>query len=145
MCIGRKLHTVGIVIVIGTAVSSCAHQGTAAAPTASQEMHHILTAFDQVGAVRFPLVRQGSVLPPEMEKPVSWYWQGPVDQAVRIVADRVGYAVDIPPDPDPPVISISEENTTMAGLLDEMAAAATDQAEIDIDVQSHTIRVKWNG
>ena len=108
-------------------------------------MHHILMAFDRAGAVRFPLVRPGSVLPPEMGQPVSWYWDGPVDQAVRLLAKRLGYAIAIPPNPHPPLIAIDQDDTTMGALLDEVAAAADGQAEIDVDVLHHVIEVQWNG
>lgn len=126
------------------ALSACAAHTTSPALSADQDMTHILSALDTTGAVRFPMVRDGSVLPAEMNRPVSWHWQGPLDQAVRLLAARAGYRTEIPAHTTTPVIRIDRDDTTLGRLFDEMAAASADVAGIEIDVPDHLVKVVWH-
>ena len=109
----------------------------------AQGMAHVLAALDTAGSVRFPMVRSGSVLPAELERPMSWHWQGPLDRAVRIMATRLNYTAIVPPANKVPLVNIDRSNSTAAGLLDELAAASDEQARIDVDVIHHTIQITW--
>lgn len=134
----------GVLLTTGLILSACAPHAPPPAPSVDQGMTHILSALDQTGAVRFPMVREGSVLPSEMNRPVSWHWEGPLDQGVRILAARAGYRTDIPSHTAPPVIRIDRDDTTLGGLFDELAAASASTARIEIDVPDHTIRILWH-
>ncbi|GBR20221.1 hypothetical protein AA105894_2504 [Asaia spathodeae NBRC 105894] len=110
----------------------------------AQDMGHVLRGFDKIGAMRFPMVRDGSVLPAELQRPMSWVWRGPVDQAVKILAERIGYRTVIADKPDAPTVTFSVDHGTAATILDEMASGLENRASIMIDVPQHLIRVDWH-
>lgn len=134
----------GFTLLMLSTLCACSRQGSLPVHTYDQDMNHIMSALDQIGAVRFPLVRAGSVLPAEMNRPVSWHWQGTLDKAVRLIADRIGYRFEIPPCSTPPIIVINQKATTFGDLLDEMATAASGRADIWVDIPNHVIRISWN-
>lgn len=127
-----------------TGLAACSGRPAPAAAPIAQDMGHVLRDFDDIGAVRFPMVRTGSVLPSELQRPMSWHWDGPVDQAVRILAARIGYAADTVGQPVAPVLHFDIEHGTAASILDEMAAALETRASIAVDVPHHLIRVAWH-
>ncbi|GBR41045.1 hypothetical protein AA3266_2738 [Gluconobacter kondonii NBRC 3266] len=79
-----------------------------------------------------------------MNRPVSWHWQGPLDEGIRLIARRVGYETEIPPCPAPPIIAVDQQATTFGRLLDEMASASSGHADIWVDIPHHVIRITWN-
>ncbi|GBQ91180.1 hypothetical protein AA0535_2230 [Asaia krungthepensis NRIC 0535] len=90
------------------------------------------------------MVRAGSVLPGELQRPMSWHWNGPVDRAVQILAARIGYAADVAGRSTAPIVIFDIERGTAASILDEMAAALENRASIAVDVPHHLIRVDWH-
>lgn len=138
----RSLSPISLFVLLS--ISACAPRESEPQPTVDQGMAHILNSFDQVGAVRFPMVRAGSVLPAEMNRPMSWHWSGPVDRAVLLIANRLGYQAEIPAASAVPTVRIDREDTTIGGLLDEIAAASAGRAVIEVDVPNHTLRVIWH-
>lgn len=133
----------GVPLILIAALTACAPEPPPVHPF-DQDMNHILGALDQTGAVRFPMVREGSVLPAEMNRPVNWRWQGPLDEGVRLVAKEAGYQVDIPACSTFPTITIDQSNATLGSLLDEMASASSQAAVISVDVPHHAIRITCN-
>ncbi|WP_215767227.1 DotD/TraH family lipoprotein [Gluconobacter cerinus] len=134
----------GLTLLLLSGLCACSEQTQPPVHPYDQNMNHILSALDQIGAVRFPLVRAGSVLPAEMNRPVRWQWQGPLDEGVRLIATQVGYQTDIPPCASPPIIEVDQKTTTLGRLLDEMAAASSGHADIWVDIPHHVIRISWN-
>lgn len=110
----------------------------------AQDMGHVLRGFDDIGAVRFPMVRAGSVLPSELQRPMSWHWNGPVDRAVRILASRIGYTADVVGQSTAPIVVFDIARGTAASILDDMAADLENRASIAVDVPHHLIRVDWH-
>ena len=132
--------------LLATALALAACSGHPAAPppttpTTAQEMSGLLETMDGLGQIRFPMVRPGSVLPAEMNRPMSWHWSGPLDDAVSILARRVGYAAVTPAPAHAITVRVDDDNTTAGRLFDHLAAGADPRAEIDIDVPRHTIRI----
>lgn len=125
-------------------LAGCAPPPPAPVRGIAQDMTAVLHSMDQMGQVRFPMVRPGSVLPAELRRPMAWRWTGRLDTAVRLIGERVGYTVVTPLTPTSPLISIDEPDSTAAGLLDALAAAAEPEARIDVDLLSHTIRISWH-
>ncbi|MBS1023070.1 DotD/TraH family lipoprotein [Gluconobacter kondonii] len=134
----------GLTLLLLSGLCACSEQPRPPVRPFDQDMNHILSALDQIGALRFPLVRAGSVLPAEMNRPVSWHWQGPLDEGIRLIARRVGYETEIPPCPAPPIIAVDQQATTFGRLLDEMASASSGHADIWVDIPHHVIRITWN-
>lgn len=122
----------------------CMTPPTPPAEPIAQDMGHVLRGLDTIGAMRFPMVRDGSVLPAELQRPMSWTWRGPVDQAVKILAERIGYGTVVADKPDVPPVAFSVDHGTAASILDEMASGLENRASITIDVPQHLIRVDWH-
>ncbi|MBB2156614.1 DotD/TraH family lipoprotein [Gluconacetobacter diazotrophicus] len=106
----------------------------------TQDMNLVLSALDAHAAVRFPMLRSGSVLPAEMNRPVDWHWSGHITDGVRLIATKVGYTAIVPERNDGPVVSIDRENVPIHSVLDELAAAAGTRMTIEVDIPSHVIR-----
>lgn len=116
------------------------------APPLSQQMATLLGSMDRIGLVRFPLVRPGSVLPAEFNRPVRWHWSGTLEQGVSEIARQVGYSAEVgDATGSGPAITISEDNATEATLLDELSAASNPTAEVDVDIPAHLIRIIRHG
>lgn len=133
-----------MVLATALALTACGERSAApqpTAPTMAQEMSGLLETMDGLGQIRFPMVRPGSVLPAEMNRPMSWHWSGSLDDAVRILARRVGYAAVTPAAAHTITVRVDDDHATAGRLFDHLAAAADPRAEIDIDVPLHTIRI----
>lgn len=134
----------GALLALAPALTACGGHRTAAppaTPTMAQEMSGLLETMDGLGQIRFPMARPGSVLPAEMNRPMSWHWSGRLDDGVRLLAGRVGYSVITPPAAHAITVRVDDDNTTAGRLFDHLAASADPRAEIDIDVPRHTIRI----
>jgi defect in organelle trafficking protein DotD len=145
----RRMTVVGVLAshiligIIAAPLVGCTRATPSARPI-TQDMRQVLSALDAHAAVRFPMVRAGSVLPAEMKRPVDWHWTGPADEAVRIIAARVGYSAVVPSPSHGPIVSIDRDDAPISSLLDEIASAAGERMSIEVDVVSHIIRVVWN-
>ncbi|NSL92691.1 DotD/TraH family lipoprotein [Acetobacter syzygii] len=90
------------------------------------------------------MLRPGSVLPSEMNRPMCWDWSGSVDDGIRQIARQVGYTVISPPLRGGRTISIHEDHATAGELINQIAAAANPYLNVDVDILNHTIRVTQN-
>ncbi|WP_025827350.1 DotD/TraH family lipoprotein [Acetobacter okinawensis] len=94
---------------------------------------------------RYPVRRPGSVLPAEMEKPVSWHWTGTLRDGLSMVAGQTGYHLIMDDTGPGPVVAIHETNATQASLIDELNLAAGPRYSVYIDVPTREIRVSYHG
>lgn len=94
-----------------------------------------------MGQVRFPMLRPGSVLPAEMNRPMRWDWTGSLDAGVRQIASMVGYKVLSTPVDHSPLVSIHRTHATAGELINELAAAGNPEWDVDVDTLHHTIRI----
>lgn len=124
-------------------LGACTHPENTkkARPSVSLEMSTLLSRMDTLGQVRFPMLRPGSVLPAEMNRPLRWEWTGTVDDGVRLIAQIVGYTVISSPVPNCPVVSIHQSQTTAGELINQLAAAGNPELDVDVDILHHTIRI----
>ncbi|NHO57456.1 DotD/TraH family lipoprotein [Acetobacter lambici] len=124
-------------------VGACQHQSEPPSlhQPISLEMSTLLGRMDTMGQVRFPMLRPGSVLPAEMNRPMRWDWTGSLDAGVREIAKMVGYKVLSPPIDHAPVVSIHQTHATAGELINELAAAGNPELDVDVDILHHTIRI----
>lgn len=139
----RTPHSTSALLASLLLLVSCQQRTQPEAPrqAPSLEMSTLLDRMDTLGQVRFPMLRPGSVLPAEMNRPLQWDWTGHLDDGVRLIARLVGYSVLSPPIPDSPIITIHQAHSTAGELLNQLAAAGNPDLEVDVDILHHSIRV----
>ncbi|MFT8828154.1 DotD/TraH family lipoprotein [Acetobacter syzygii] len=135
-----------IILLTSLPLGGCGHHSETlkSSPAFSLEMRSLLNRMDHIGQVRFPMLRPGSVLPSEMNRPMCWDWSGSVDDGIRQIARQVGYTVISPPLRGGRTISIHEDHATAGELINQIAAAANPYLNVDVDILNHTIRVTQN-
>ncbi|MFT8933147.1 MAG: DotD/TraH family lipoprotein [Acetobacter syzygii] len=131
-------------LILPLALAAC-HRPPPPQPTLGQQMATLDAQANVLAVTRYPVRRPGSVLPAELEKPVSWHWTGTLRDGLSHVASQIGYRLimdDIGPGP---VVAIHQTNTTQALLIDGLSLAAGPSYVVDINIPTHEIRVSRHG
>jgi len=83
------------------------------------------------------------VLPAELQQRVEFSWNGPLDGAVRKLADSIGYAVSVqaPDQPAPLPIAISTGPEEVFLVFKHLGEAAGAQATVQLDSLHHQVQV----
>lgn len=90
-----------------------------------------------------PSPRSGAVVPEELQRPIGFAWNGPLDDGVRKVAAEVGYRVEVsgPPQPQPLAITVPNVTTTLIGALTTLGNQAGTAATVRVDPINRRIEV----
>lgn len=131
------MRTILSLFLCVTAVG-CAPQPTAKPIT--QDYEDVVTRLQGLGTMRFPLDRPGAVVPAELNASFSWSWSGDLDEAVRALAERVGYQTEILGADQAVQISINAHGTAYS-LFRGLAAAAGDRADVVLNPRKHLVQV----
>ena len=95
------------------------------------------TPVASASAVAFPppTMRSGAVIPEELQRPIGFAWNGPLDDGVRKVAAEVGYRVEVsgPPQPQPLAVAVPNVATTLIGALTTLGNQAGSAATVRVD------------
>lgn len=89
----------------------------------------------------------GAVVPAELQKPIVWRWSGPLDQAAKALATKVGYAyADGSPDTPiaMPTVSVDVSGATVLDVLRSVGAQAGDRATLVVDPDRRIVQVRRN-
>lgn len=124
------------------ALAACHHPPPPQLPL-GQQMAILDAQANALAATRYPVRRPGSVLPAELERPVTWHWSGTLRDGLSQIARQIGYRLIM--DDTGPVVAIHETSATEASLIDELSVAAGPRYSVDIDVPTHEIRVSHHG
>ena len=124
------------------ALAACHHPPPPQIPF-GQQMAILDAQANALAATRYPVRRPGSVLPAELERPVTWHWSGTLRDGLSQIASQIGYRLIM--DDTGPVVAIHETTATEASLIDELSLAAGPRYSVDIDVPTHEIRVSHHG
>jgi defect-in-organelle-trafficking protein DotD len=124
------------------ALAACHHPPPPQIPF-GQQMAILDAQANALAATRYPVRRPGSVLPAELERPVTWHWSGTLRDGLGQIASQIGYRLIM--DDTGPVVAIHETTATEASLIDELSLAAGPRYSVDIDVPTHEIRVSHHG
>lgn len=84
-----------------------------------------------------------SRLPPDLARPVTIKWNGPVDGAIRAIAQQINYTV-LPSANNlatPPNILLDENGTPAAGLFEKIGAQVAQYATISVDPNKRTVQI----
>lgn len=141
-----SLRGVMLILPLSLALAACHHiPPPPVLPTLGQQMAILDAQANALAETRYPVRRPGSVLPAEMEKPVSWHWTGTLRDGLSMVAGQTGYHLIMDDTGPGPVVAIHETNATQASLIDELNLAAGPRYSVYIDVPTREIRVSYHG
>ncbi len=90
-----------------------------------------------------PAAESVPVMPGELQKVVTFTWQGPLDDGVRKLADSIGYtvAVSAPKEPAALPIAISTRPEQVFQVFQQLGEAAGASATVALDPLHHQVRV----
>lgn len=100
----------------------------------------------RMSATSRPYASGGAVVPPELQKPVSLTWSGPIDQAAKALADQVGYRfVSTGPTSPPVAVAIDAKNQPIVEMFRSLGSQAGTHATLTVDAENHQVEVRHNG
>jgi len=85
-----------------------------------------------------------TVLPAELQRPITWRWTGRLDEAAKALAERVGYAY-APPGPDAPampVVAVNVTDTPAIEVFRTLGTQAGTAATLVVDPEARIVQVK---
>ena len=90
-----------------------------------------------------PAQAQQSVTTAELNRPVSFAWNGPLDAGVKSLADQIGYHVTITgPSPGKPVaVAVKLSNVNVLATFEALGNAAGASATVLVDPDHHVVEV----
>lgn len=132
-------------LILPLALAACHRPPPPQHPTLGQQMATLDAQANALAETRYPVRRPGSVLPAELEKPVSWHWTGTLRNGLRQIASQIGYRLIMGDTGPGPVVAINQTNTTQARLIDALSLAAGPSYVVDINIPTHEIRVSRHG
>jgi defect-in-organelle-trafficking protein DotD len=82
------------------------------------------------------------VVPAELEKPVQFVWNGPLDAGVKKLANSIGYSVAVsgPQNPQPLIVAVNV-NGQVLGAFQALGTQAGAIATVAVDPLHHQIQV----
>ena len=83
------------------------------------------------------------VVAAELDRPVSFVWNGLLDDGVRTLADRVGYRMTVTaPNPSKPLsVAVNLFNDTALAAFQALGNAAGASATVIVDPDHHLVEV----
>lgn len=107
----------------------------------------LLRSFDRVDRAMAAMQtssRPGRVPPAELNKPIVWRWSGPMDQAAKAIAEKVGwsYAAPGPDAPPMPAVTVDANGTSVLDVLRSIGTQAGDRATLLVDPDRRIIQVQ---
>ena len=88
-----------------------------------------------------------SPVPPELRRPVTLDWIGPVETLAETLARHAGYrfAMTGSPPVRPAMVAITAEDTPLIEVLRDAGLQAGAAATLVVDAGSRTVRLDWSG
>jgi defect-in-organelle-trafficking protein DotD len=110
-----------------------------------QSFQHVEAEMGQLGTLRTGAL-QGQlpeVVPGELDKVVSFAWEGSLDGAVEKLAKEIGYAVEVkaPFNGKPLSIGISTGPQRVVDIFEAIGGAAGGNATVEVDPQHQRVQV----
>jgi defect-in-organelle-trafficking protein DotD len=89
-------------------------------------------------------VAQPAIVPGELNRPINFAWNGPLDQGVHKLADLVGYhmSVSAPQNGKPLVVSVQVSNVTALDAFRAIGNAVGAAATVVVDPQHQSVKVE---
>jgi defect-in-organelle-trafficking protein DotD len=99
----------------------------------------------KIGAMQsasFAAVEATPVVPSELERPVQFVWNGPLDAGVKKLADSIGYSIVVsgPATPQPLIVAVNVDGQVL-GAFQALGMQAGAAATVDVDPPHHQVQV----
>ncbi|MDE0051769.1 MAG: DotD/TraH family lipoprotein [Rhodospirillales bacterium] len=93
-----------------------------------------------------PRVPERSPVPPELRRPVTLDWIGPVETLAETLARQAGYrfAMAGAPPVRPTMVVLREERTPLIEVLRDAGLQAGNAATLVVDAGRRTVRLDWS-
>lgn len=91
-----------------------------------------------------PVAAEPLIVPAELDRPINFTWNGPLDQGVQKLADLVGYhmSVSAPRNSQPLAVSVRVSNVTALDAFRAIGNAAGTAATVVVDPQHQRVMVE---
>jgi len=88
---------------------------------------------------------QSTVVPAELQKPVSLKWSGPLDEAAKALSKQVGYRfVSNGQASTPVIVTLEVVSQPIINLFKSLGSQAGSRATVTVDAQNHLVEVRYN-
>jgi defect-in-organelle-trafficking protein DotD len=117
---------------------------TAAVPIATAPVASTPATAAAVAIPAFPPpANTGPVVPEELQRPIAFAWNGPLDDGVRKVAAELGYRVDVsgPLNTQPVAVVVAPVSTTLVGAFTALGNQAGSAATVRLDFINRRVEV----
>ncbi len=110
-------------------------------------MQRVDAEMAELGRIGPGTVTANPVLPAPLERIVSFRWNGPVDNAVAILAQSIGYTfyVTRPPQAKPIIVAVSMSSVPAWQVFKALGDRAGKQATVEVDPLHHAVLVIDHG
>lgn len=86
------------------------------------------------------------VVPSELQRPLTWRFSGPMDEAARVMANHLGYAFTAPDaGPALPAVRIEARDMPALDVFRTIGMQAGDRATVAVDPQRRVVEVHRHG
>lgn len=142
-----SLATAGLLIALAGCASHPTDRSDVDAEATANPEVALLRSFDRVDramAAMRATARPGQVAPSELQKPIVWRWSGPMDQAAKALADRIGwsYAAPGPDAPAMPTITVDANGTSILDVFRSIGTQAGNRATLLVDPDRRIVQVQ---
>ena len=142
-----SLAATGLLIALAGCATHPTDRSDVDAEAAANPEVALLRSFDRVDramAAMRATARPGQVAPSELQKPIVWRWSGPMDQAAKALADRIGwsYAAPGPDAPAMPTVTVDANGTTVLDVFRSIGTQAGDRATLLVDPDRRIVQVQ---
>jgi defect in organelle trafficking protein DotD len=103
------------------------------------------TDMTQIGSMQpggYAEATASPVVPAELEKPVQFVWNGPLDAGVKKLASSIGYSVTVsgPRNPQPVLVQVNIDGQVICAFQ-ELGSQAGAVATVQVDPLHHQVQV----
>jgi defect-in-organelle-trafficking protein DotD len=107
-------------------------------------MEHVDAEMAELGQLAPSVTRASApVMPEDLQRIVTFRWNGPLDQGVARLAQSVGYTfyTTAPPDAQPVTVAIEISSVPAFRVFQALGEAAGTRATVEVDALHHQVQV----
>jgi defect-in-organelle-trafficking protein DotD len=111
-----------------------------------QTMRDVRSEMAELNGITAPAPAPTPVVPADLNRVVSFSWNGTLDQAVAKLALSIGYTfyITAPPSTQPMNVSINVASVSVYDILQMLGNDAGNRATVSIDPLNHQVQVTYH-